>query len=164
MLNYSLAGFGNRFLAAIIDGLVASVAFWVLFIPLGMLGIFSFPSFAEMTQAEDETAALYSAAIASAAMGIGLLYAIVYVAYETFMISSPRQATLGKMALKMKVVTEAGDRLTAGQALGRSLVKMVSGNVCFLLWLWPLFNDKEQALHDLIVKDVVVRNSPNGIS
>lgn len=79
------------------------------------------------------------------------------VLYEAFMISSAKQATIGKIVMKIKVVDEQGLRLTFGAALGRSLIKYVTSNLCILLWLWPLFNNTEQALHDLVVKDFVIR-------
>lgn len=159
MTNYTLAGFGNRFLAVIIDGFIASIVFSFLFIPINTLGLITLPSLADLQNSEDEAAGVIIASYTAALMGLSFCYGIAYLLYETFMISSAKQATLGKMALKLRVVTEDGQRLTTGQALGRSLLKGISGNVCFLLWLWPLFNDKEQALHDLIVKDLVIKNS-----
>ena len=59
--------------------------------------------------------------------------------------------------MKIKVVDEQGLRLSFGSALGRSLIKYVTSNLCILLWLWPLFNNTEQALHDLVVKGYVIR-------
>ena len=80
------------------------------------------------------------------------------VIYEVFMLSSSRQATFGKVIMKIKVIDEQGQRLTLGAAIGRTLIKYLTVNFCFLLWLWPLFNKEEQALHDLIVRDLVIRD------
>jgi uncharacterized RDD family membrane protein YckC len=151
MNNFTFAGVGNRLVAQIIDGFILGFAISLIVIPIFGLGIFG-GSFSNFT---DQSAV-------AAALMLGILPIILVglaspIIYEAFMISSVRQATLGKMIMKIKVVDEKGQRLTFGAALGRSLIKYVTSNLCVLLWLWPLFNDTEQALHDLVVKDYVIK-------
>lgn len=151
MQNVTFAGVGNRLVAQIIDGLILGFVMSLLLVPIFGIGFFSTYS-RDMTD-EGAIAALAGLAI----LPIILIGIAAPVLYEAFMLSSAKQATLGKMIMKIKVVDEQGQRLTFGAALGRSLIKYVSSNVCILLWLWPLFNNTEQALHDLIVKDYVIR-------
>lgn len=151
MQNVTFAGVGNRLVAQIIDGLILGFVMSLLLVPIFGVGFFSAYS-QDMTD-EGAIAALAGLAI----LPIILVGIAAPVLYEAFMLSSAKQATLGKMIMKIKVVDEQGQRLTFGAALGRSLIKYVSSNVCILLWLWPLFNNTEQALHDLIVKDYVIR-------
>ena len=68
-------------------------------------------------------------------------------------------ATLGKMALKIKVVSEeTGENLTYGNAILRELVgKIVSGIVIGLGYFWMLWDDKRQAWHDKIGRSLVVK-------
>ena len=150
MLNFTFAGYGNRIVAQIIDALIVGFAVSIIAMPIFGISIFSGIN---MDDPSD-----ISAMFAGLAILPILLFAFVApVVYEVLMISSARQATLGKMLMKIKVVDEAGLRLTLGAAIGRTLIKYVSSQLCILLWLWPLFNDKEQALHDLVVKDYVIR-------
>ena len=68
-------------------------------------------------------------------------------------------ATLGKMALKIKVVSvETGENLTYGNAILRELVgKIVSGIVIGLCYFWMLWDDRRQTWHDKIGKSLVVK-------
>lgn len=150
MQNFTFAGVGNRLLAQIIDALILGFVMSIIFIP-----IFGFGIFTGSTNFNDEGA--IAAMVGLAMIPMILLAIAAPILYEAYMVSSPRQATFGKMAMKIKVVDENGQRLTFGSSLGRALIKYVSSNLCILLWLWPLFNDKEQSLHDLVVKGYVVR-------
>jgi uncharacterized RDD family membrane protein YckC len=146
MQNFSLAGFGNRAVAQIIDSLIVGVAMSLIVIPLFGIG--------GLTSTFDND---FSALFAGLAILPAILIAMVGpVIYEVFMLSSPRRATFGKSIMRIQVRDEYGNGLTVGAAIGRTLIKYLTLNFCFLLWLWPLFNKEEQALHDLIVRDFVV--------
>lgn len=150
MLNSNFAGFGNRLVAQIIDSLIVGFAVSIIAMPIFGFSIFQ----STMNDNSDISTILAGLSI----LPIVLFAFVAPVIYEVLMISSPRQATLGKILMKIKVVDEQGLKLTLGAAIGRTLIKYVSSQICFLLWLWPLFNDQEQALHDIIVKDYVVRS------
>lgn len=152
MQNFTFAGVGNRLVAQIIDGLILGFVLSLIIIPIFGVGIFT----GSMNNLEGDGAA--AAIIGLALVPIILLSIAAPILYEAFMVSSPKQATFGKMVMKIKVVGEQGERLSFGAALGRSLIKYVTSNLCILLWLWPLFNQTEQALHDLVVKGYVVRD------
>lgn len=148
MLNSTFAGFGNRLVAQIIDAIIVSFAMSIFIIPIFGVGIFT------SAIGDSDAAGLFAGL---AILPVLLIASIGPIVYEVFMISSSRQATFGKILMKIKVVDQQGQRLTVGAAIGRTLIKYLTVNFCFLLWLWPLFNDKEQALHDIIVNDLVVR-------
>ncbi|MCU0339912.1 MAG: RDD family protein [Spirosomaceae bacterium] len=152
-----LAGFGNRLVAQIIDSIILGIAMTVVLIPFGGFAALMGSGMAESMDDSDAAAAAMAGLAGISILGIIVVGLVVPFLYEAFLVSSARQATLGKSLMKIKVVGENGARLTFGQALGRALVKYISSNLCILLWLWPLFNPEEQALHDLVSKSYVVR-------
>ena len=150
MQNFTFAGVGNRLVAQIIDGLIMGFVISLIIIPIFGIGIFT----GSMDNFDEGAIATM---VGLALIPIILISIAAPILYEAFMLSSAKQATLGKMVMKIKVVDEQGLRLSFGSALGRSLIKYVTSNLCILLWLWPLFNNTEQALHDLVVKGYVIR-------
>ena len=149
MINFTFAGVGNRLVAQIIDSIIVSFAMSIIVIPIFGVGVFT------SAMGDSDAAGIFAGL---AILPVLLIAFIGPVIYEVLMISSARQATFGKVLMKIKVIDEQGQRLTVGAAIGRTLIKYLSVNFCFLLWLWPLFNDKEQGLHDIIVKDLVIRD------
>ena len=148
MMNPTLAGFGARLVAQIIDSLIVGFGMSMIVIPIFGVGVFT------SAMGDTDTAGILAGL---AILPIILISLIGPVIYEVFMLSSSRQATFGKVIMKIKVIDEQGQRLPVGAAIGRTLIKYLTVNFCFLLWLWPLFNKEEQALHDLIVRDLVIR-------
>jgi uncharacterized RDD family membrane protein YckC len=74
--------------------------------------------------------------------------------------SSARQATLGKMALSLRVTDTNGARLTFGHATGRHFAKIVTGFIPLGIgWMMAGFTAKKQALHDMIAGTLVYRNT-----
>lgn len=88
----------------------------------------------------------------------GTLPAFVSVLYYVMMTAN-YGATLGKMALKIKVVSEeTGENLTYGGAILREFVgKFVSSAVLGLGYFWMLWDDKKQTWHDKIGRSLVVK-------
>jgi uncharacterized RDD family membrane protein YckC len=78
--------------------------------------------------------------------------------YEALMVSSSNEATLGKMALGLRVTDENGKRLTFTHATGRHFAKYLSALLLGAGYVVAAFTDRKQALHDLILKTYVVRN------
>lgn len=100
-------------------------------------------------------------------MGMGLIF-LVYVlpiigqfVYFTWMHASPYQATLGKMAVGIKVVDTGGERISTARSLGR-----FAGRFFFYLFSCGLtdlvsaftsgLTDRKQALHDMAANTLVV--------
>lgn len=83
-------------------------------------------------------------------------YYLVAGLYYSLMESSASQATLGKMALGIKVVDAHGQRLAWPHALGRWAAAALSYLTFYLGFLAACFTDRKQALHDLLAKTFVV--------
>jgi len=78
--------------------------------------------------------------------------------YFAMLESGPKQATLGKQLVGVKVTDQAGARLSFGHATGRYFAKIVSGMIPFGLgYVMAAFTERKQALHDLIAGTFVVR-------
>ena len=79
--------------------------------------------------------------------------------YFAVMESSPNQATLGKMALGLKVTKTSGERISFLRALWRVFVKMVSGIFTNgLVFLVVALDKKKQGLHDHMAKTLVMKS------
>jgi uncharacterized RDD family membrane protein YckC len=130
-----VASLGQRLLARLID----SVVYVVVFLVLAGTGV-----------VPPVVLAAYEALL------FGLIYEFLFVAY--------RGATLGKMALGIKVVDQrTGGLIGQRRALVRQLIPFVGALVCFvgalLVYASPLFDRSgriqgwhDKAAHDLVVK------------
>lgn len=76
--------------------------------------------------------------------------------YEILMIGSKRQATLGKMALGIRVATLDDRPLTMGQSTLRYFAKLLSGILLGLGYAMAFFTDNRQALHDRLAGTLVL--------
>ena len=82
-----------------------------------------------------------------------LICAILYYAYFE---SSTKQATLGKMVMKLKVVGKDGERISFANAIGRSFAKILSG-ILYIGYIMIAFDSKKQGLHDKLASTYVVK-------
>jgi uncharacterized RDD family membrane protein YckC len=87
--------------------------------------------------------------------GVAIIF-IGLIVYEGLMLSR-RGQTLGKMALKIKVVRPDGSPITAGQAWGRAVLRGIMVHVLALLNYVPALATKEKTcIHDLVAGTRVV--------
>jgi len=122
-------GFGIRFGAALIDGVIVSIITGVLF-GLTLTHWSPFPMFWSLP--------------------LLLLY------YWLF--TGLRGQTLGKMAFGIKVVNAQGDRPGLGVAALREVLgKLISTIALYLGFLWIAFDDNKQGWHDKIAGTCVVK-------
>jgi uncharacterized RDD family membrane protein YckC len=84
---------------------------------------------------------------------VSLLVNWVYFAWQE---SSAKQATIGKMAVGIKVCTENGERLSFANATGRYIAKILSTIILFIGFLMVAFDKKAQGLHDRLAKTLVI--------
>ena len=77
--------------------------------------------------------------------------------YFALMESSSSQATIGKMALSLRVTDLSGERVTFGRASGRHFAKWISILTFFVGFMMAGWTAKKQALHDMIAGTLVVR-------
>lgn len=146
------AGFWRRFIAALVDGLVVGIVWFVL------SGLYDFAAttFLEGTAFSPDGAALERALWLSGA-GRWLLLALVIFGYFVLMESTARGASLGKMVLRIRVARADGGRTGLGRSLARTALKPVSALPLMLGFVVAGWNRKKQALHDLLSGCVVVR-------
>jgi uncharacterized RDD family membrane protein YckC len=77
--------------------------------------------------------------------------------YFALMQSSSRQATLGQLALGLRVTDLEGRRISFARASGRLFATMLTGLTFGIGYLTVLFKTKKQTLHDLVAGTLVVR-------
>ncbi len=77
--------------------------------------------------------------------------------YWAGMESSDQQATLGKMAIGIKVTDLEGERISFGRATGRYFGKIISGLILCIGFMMAGWTAKKQALHDLMAGTLVVK-------
>lgn len=157
-MNTNYAGFWMRFVAIIIDGIIIGVAQSFIFVPiLAALGL-GFASSAEtMDFSDPEQAAGMIASIGALIGGYWILSLSIQILYFSFMEASKFQATLGKMALGLKVTDINGGKLDFGKAFIRNLSKILSYMILFIGYIMAGFTEKKQGLHDMIASTLVVK-------
>jgi uncharacterized RDD family membrane protein YckC len=80
---------------------------------------------------------------------------LLYVAYDALMIQF-RSQTLGKMAVKTKVVRIDGTPVTAGQAWVRALTRWALNYLYIVDWITIFFTRERLCVHDMLAKTRVV--------
>src|SRR5688572_1125497 len=157
-MNTTYAGFWLRFVAYVIDCIIIYVVQSFLFIPLlGLLGL-SFATQMDNPENMTEAEAIGMAGSMMAVAGTTfLLSAIIGILYWTLMESSKYQATVGKMALGLKVTDVDGKSLDFVKALIRNVCKIISGMIFGIGYIMAGFTEKKQGLHDIIASTLVLK-------
>ncbi len=144
------AGFWKRVAASFIDSFVTTALSYIVQIPLMMIfGV----SMVGMAGGDDPFAS--GAGIAM----IGLIYVVsigIPLLYFSWMHSSTHQASLGKMAVGIKVVRTNGERISFWRAFGRYWGMVLSALILLIGYLMAGFTERKQALHDMISDTLVV--------
>jgi uncharacterized RDD family membrane protein YckC len=126
-LNY--AGFWIRVAAVFID----SILMYIVFFGVAFLSMDDISSMAT-----------------SMNITLQLIFAAAGILYFAGMESSSRQATLGKMAVGIKVGNAQGEQLSFANALGRYFAKIISAITLYIGFMMAGWDSKKQALHDKI--------------
>jgi len=147
------AGFGRRFAAWLIDGIVVGL----IAVTLTMMSGFAFALVWGLVvglrwgNVDEKFAGLVSALFGVA---VGVVSSVVY---HAAMESSPLQATVGKLLLGAKVTDLNGRRISFVRALGRFAGKIASFLILGIGFVMAAFTEKRQALHDLIAGTLVMK-------
>jgi uncharacterized RDD family membrane protein YckC len=139
------AGFWIRFVAVIID----SIFLWIVQIPVRLIAGVGILGMNGPTQPEPTLANLGPLLLLS------LVGMVVTFGYEIFMVGK-WGATLGKMAVKIKIVTADGGRVSYARATGRCFARIVSALICYIGYIMAGFDDQKKALHDMMCNTRVV--------
>ncbi|MBD1398745.1 RDD family protein [Pontibacter sp. JH31] len=85
-----------------------------------------------------------------------LYFPVLHWLYNTLLESSPKQATIGKFTLGLKVTDLRGKRISFWQANLRYFSKIISALPLLTGFLLILSTRRRQALHDCIARTIVV--------
>jgi len=87
---------------------------------------------------------------------IGLPVMLIMIVYEALMLQHKNGQTLGKMALKIRVVRPDGSPLTPGQCWGRAGMRAILGCLWIVDYIPAFFTDEKTTLHDMAAGTRVV--------
>lgn len=160
-----LAGFGSRLGALMLDGVIFTILSLVLAAPFGIflatqyeteIGPCTVNGRERLCEAPTDVW-IGLLLIALAAWFLLTLVALFF--YYIRPIAKSGQ-TVGRRMLNIKVVsTDTGEPPTLGGAFVRYIIASVaSGSVCYLGYLWMLWDDRNQTWHDKVASTVVVQN------
>ncbi len=156
-----LASWGSRLGAYLIDGLVILIPALILFFLLvaGAVGIGGGD--------EDVTT---GAAIGAVILWF-LLLSVIYLLYAPLLMArhgAKNGQTWGKQVVNIRVIRDNGQPYNFGYAALREVVlKFLAVNIAssiiplipwFLNYFWPLWDDQNRALHDMVASSHVVRS------
>lgn len=135
------AGFWSRFGAQVLDGLIYGVPAYAIFVGVMM----------------------YAAALVQKNAQVPPVLLLAYVPmyvfpilYEAFMLSLKNGQTVGKMALRLRVIRPDGSSITTGQAWGRAVMRLLLGCLVVVDYLPYFFTDEKTTLHDMVAGTRVV--------
>lgn len=137
------AGFWIRGVALLIDGIILGVA--QASIALVFFGTFG---------AQFSPSVMQSAPV-GLRLGFQLLSYAIAIMYEAVFLRY-QGATLGKMALGLKVVRSNGASLGWGISIGRYLMSLVSGMILLIGYIMAGFDNEKRALHDRVCDTRVI--------
>ena len=141
-----LASAGRRFVAIFLDGLV-------IMMPV-MLVLFGFMGVTALTGGSQDENAMFAGMMFIVLLG--LVPWAASVVYEALMLQW-RGQTLGKIAMRIKVVRPDGGAISKGQAWGRAIVRNLLISYLALINYLPAFFTKERTcVHDMAAKTRVV--------
>ena len=142
------AGFLKRVAAYIIDVLVLVIPNFIIGFIVGFILAVN-----AKTEIELEIA------LAGADALINIISFLIGWIYFAAMESSSKQATLGKLALGIKVTDYDGNKISFGKATGRFFGKILSGIIFCIGFIMVAFTNKKQGLHDLMAGTLVVNKN-----
>jgi len=143
------AGFWIRFVAWLIDYAVLSVMIFVLTFFFGIVIGLALGSSGDLSGGET------IGVLNFLGFSLGI---IVQWLYYAIMESSSKQATLGKMAVGIKVIDLEGNRISFGRATARSFAKILSGLIFCIGYFMIGWTREKQGLHDMIAGTLVIYN------
>ncbi len=147
------AGFWSRFGAYVIDGIVAGIivkiSMWLALLPMTYYFSQGFMS------GNPQLGAIPPSLPMALFLGVSLSLALQSLYF--ILMWGRRGATLGKMAMKIKIVRTDGSDISYGAAFLRYIGTFISGVLFCLGYLWMLWDDKNQTWHDKIASTCVVR-------
>lgn len=155
-------GFGSRLGGYLLDGLLYGLLALVFIGPAVALGVAAFDGCYSVDRG-DTTELICppgepDGALLGGAIAIGII-GYLGVAFVYIRALGRSGQTWGRKIVGIKVVGSAtGEPIGFGRALGRVLFAgFISAQVCYLGYLWMLWDSQKQTWHDKVVNSVVVK-------
>ena len=150
------AGFWLRFIAYLIDDIILGAIGFVISLPFIGTIIFSGIAISELDECDGSKLFGVAGIIGAVLLLIITITAVGWL-YFALMESSKQQATLGKMALGLKVTDMEGKKISFTRATGRYFGKIISNMIFMIGYILAGLTEKKQALHDMIAGCLVIR-------
>ena len=147
------AGFWRRVAAYQLDSFILSIATYIVILPVMM--VMGMGAQQAMLQQSDDPSAVLATMWPMMAVTYFLIFALQTV-YFAWMHSRREQATLGKMAVGIKVARSDGSRISFARGIGRYFAMFLSALPLGIGFLMAAFTARKQALHDIICDTIVV--------
>lgn len=147
------AGFWKRFAAYFIDSVLVGIVTWVVQM-IVMAGFFGIG--AGLSSRNDPGAMIAGAGMAGFLIGMVVLPLAMQAVYFAWMHASARQATLGKMAVGIKVTDDDGGAISFARGIGRYFASIISSLTLCIGYIMAGFTERKRALHDMVASTLVV--------
>jgi len=152
------AGFWRRFVASTLDTLVVAAGVGIAIL------LVVFIMFMILPENTHDLPPKWDAALTVIGWAVAIILPWLYYA---LMESSGKQATLGKLAMKMAVTDHEGKKISFWRATSRHWGKLISWVLLSAGFIMAAFTERKQALHDLMASTVIVdkrvkRETPGG--
>lgn len=136
--NIKVIGFGRRFLAMLIDGIIVVMVSFILAFLVGMVDVF------------------FGKGVLSWNLIIVITMLIFSVLYFTGNWVQSSGQTLGKLLLNIRVVSKDGSPLSLGKLLLRYIGYIISGLPASLGFIWVGFDKERRGWHDMLSNTRVI--------
>jgi uncharacterized RDD family membrane protein YckC len=150
------ASWGRRVLGYLVDSFLGGVAAIPLIVGYWMI----YNDIQVRTDIHGNQVIDDSTDISNAAIGMlifGLVIAIAFGFWNVVFRQGRTGYTLGKEAVGIRLVgISTGQPIGAGLSFVRQLAHVLDNLACYLGWLWPLWDPKNQTLADKVMSTVVV--------
>ena len=146
-------GFWRRFWSYLIDRFILGV----VFMPVGFMVFVPMLATQSGGWTDTDLPAEAITAFLGATLTVAFLALLGSWFYYALMQSSSRQATLGQLALGLRVTDLEGRRISFARASGRHFATVLTGLTFGIGYVIVLFTTRKQTLHDLVAGTVVVR-------
>jgi uncharacterized RDD family membrane protein YckC len=150
------ASWGRRVLGYLVDGLISVIVSVPLVVGyVQLVGSIDYETDSFGNKSVASTTDVSNATIAL--IVVGAVISMVFNIYNLIIRQGRTGYSLGKTVLGIKLVKiSTGQPMGAGLCFVRQLAHYVDSLVCYLGWLWPLWDSRRQTLADKIMGTVVI--------
>lgn len=151
-IEYTLSNPFRRFVALMVDSIFIQIATIIIIFITGQGDVLV--SMAQVSSLENIESIMNSFMPLIQTMTI--IQLILGIAYYGVFQAQFNGASLGKKLLGIRIVTMDGSEFTIMKGILRYIVNAIVMQLCFIFGAFVFFTQYKQALHDMVVKTVVV--------